>query len=104
MPTDREGCLQDSHWSGGSFGYFPSYALGNAYGAQMLHNMKQTVDVEGAAAKGDLRPITAWLREKVHQYGGLMVPADVVRNACGEFDPAYYTDYLTRKYTALYQL
>ena len=104
VPTDREGCLQDSHWSGGSFGYFPSYALGNAYGAQMLHNMKQTVDVEGAAAKGDLRPITAWLREKVHQYGGLMVPADVVRNACGDFDPAYYTDYLTRKYTALYQL
>lgn len=104
VPTDREGCLQDSHWSGGSFGYFPSYALGNAYGAQMLHNMKQTVDVEGAAAKGDLRPITAWLREKVHQYGGLMIPADVVRNACGDFDPAYYTDYLTRKYTALYQL
>ncbi len=104
VPTDREGCLQDSHWSGGSFGYFPSYALGNAYGAQMLHNMKQTVDVEGDAAKGDLKNITAWLREKVHQYGGLMVPADVVKNACGDFDPAYYTDYLTQKYTALYQL
>ncbi len=104
VPTDREGCLQDSHWSGGSFGYFPSYALGNAYGAQMLHNMKQTVDVEGDAAKGDLKNITGWLREKVHQYGGLMVPADVVKNACGDFDPSYYTDYLTRKYTELYQL
>ena len=104
VPTDREGCLQDSHWSGGSFGYFPSYALGNAYGAQMLHNMEQTVDVAGDSAKGDLSHIAGWLREKVHQYGGLMVPADVVKNACGEFDPHYYTDYLTRKYTELYQL
>lgn len=104
VPTDREGCLQDSHWSGGSFGYFPSYALGNAYGAQMLYNMEQTVDVAGDSAKGDLSHIAGWLREKVHQYGGLMVPADVVKNACGEFDPRYYTDYLTRKYTELYQL
>lgn len=104
VPNDREGCLQDSHWSGGSFGYFPSYALGNAYGAQMLHNMEQTVDVAGDSAKGDLSHIAGWLREKVHQYGGLMVPADVVKNACGEFDPHYYTDYLTRKYTELYQL
>ena len=104
IPNDREGCLQDSHWSGGSFGYFPSYALGNAYGAQMLHNMEQTVDVAGDSAKGDLSHIAGWLREKIHQYGGLMVPADVVKNACGEFDPHYYTDYLTRKYTELYQL
>lgn len=104
VPSDREGCLQDSHWSGGSFGYFPSYALGNAYGAQMLHNMEQTVDVAGDSAKGDLSNIAGWLREKVHQYGGLMVPADVVKNACGAFDPHYYTDYLTRKYTELYQL
>ncbi len=104
VPNDREGCLQDSHWSGGSFGYFPSYALGNAYGAQMLHNMEQTVDVAGDAAKGDLTAITGWLREKVHQYGGLMTPADVVKNACGEFDPSYYTAYLTRKYTELYGL
>lgn len=104
VPTDREGCLQDSHWSGGSFGYFPSYALGNAYGAQMLYNMEQTVDVAGDSARGDLSHIAGWLREKIHQYGGLMVPADVVKNACGEFDPHYYTDYLTRKYTELYQL
>ncbi len=104
VPNDREGCLQDSHWSGGSFGYFPSYALGNAYGAQMLHNMEKTVDVAGDSAKGDLTNIAGWLREHVHQYGGLYVPADVVKNACGEFDPSYYTDYLTRKYTELYQL
>ena len=62
------------------------------------------VDVEDSIAKGELAPITAWLHEKVHQYGGLYVPADVVRNACGTFDPHYYTDYLTRKFSELYGL
>lgn len=104
VPNDRDGCLQDSHWSGGSFGYFPSYALGSAYGAQMLRRMEQDVDVWGAAARGDLAPITGWLREKVHQYGGLMEPADVVKNACGDFSPEDYIQYLTRKYTELYGL
>ena len=48
--------------------------------------------------------ITGWLREKVHQYGGLMEPADVVKNACGDFSPEDYIQYLTRKYTELYGL
>ena len=104
VPNDREGCLQDSHWSGGSFGYFPSYALGNAYGAQMLHNMEQEFDVYGGVAHGDLSAVTGWLREKVHQYGHLLEPAEVVRNACGTFDAHYYLDYLTKKYTELYNL
>lgn len=104
VPNDRDGCLQDSHWSGGAFGYFPSYALGSAYGAQMLRRMEQDVDVWGAAARGDLTPITAWLREKVHQYGGLMEPVDVVKNACGDFSAEDYIQYLTRKYTELYGL
>ena len=104
VPNDREGCLQDSHWSGGSFGYFPSYALGNAYGAQMLHNMEQEFDVFGQVAKGDLSGVTNWLREHVHQYGQLLEPAEVVKNACGTFDPQYYLDYLTRKYSELYAL
>ena len=104
VPNDREGCLQDSHWSGGSFGYFPSYALGNAYGAQMLHNMEQEFDVFGQVARGSLSGVTGWLREHVHQYGQLLEPAAIVKNACGEFDPHYYLDYLTRKYTELYNL
>ena len=104
VPNDREGCLQDSHWSGGSFGYFPSYALGNAYGAQMLHNMEQEFDVYGGVAHGNLSAVTGWLREKVHQYGHLLEPAEVVRNACGTFDAHYYLDYLTKKYTELYNL
>lgn len=104
VPDNRRGCLQDSHWSGGAFGYFPSYALGSAYGAQMLKNMEQEIDVWGPISQGDLSAVSGWLKERVHQYGSLMDPVDVVKNACGEFDPTVYTEYLTQKYKKLYQL
>ncbi len=104
VPDDRRGCLQDSHWSGGSFGYFPSYALGSAYGAQMLRNMEKDMDVWGPVGRGDLSQVTAWLTEKVHKFGGLKTPAQIVENACGVFDPTAYTDYLTKKYTEIYGL
>lgn len=104
VPDDRQGCLQDSHWSGGSFGYFPSYALGSAYGAQMLRNMEKEFDVWGPVSRGDLSQVSAWLGDKVHQYGGLLTPAEVVKNACGGFDPSIYTEYLVDKYSRLYDL
>ena len=104
VPNDRQGCLQDSHWSGGAFGYFPSYALGSAYGAQMLRSMERDIDVWGPVSKGDLSGVSSWLGEKVHRYGGLLEPADVVKNACGKFDPTVFSDYLERKYTELYHL
>lgn len=104
VPDDKHGCLQDSHWSGGSFGYFPSYALGSAYGAQMLKSMEADIDVWEPVSRGDLTAVSAWLCDKIHQHGGLMEPADVVKNACGEFDPEIYADYLTKKYSELYGL
>ena len=104
VPDDKRGCLQDSHWSGGSFGYFPSYALGSAYAAQMLRNMEGEMDVWTPVSKGDLSAVSAWLADKVHHFGCLLEPAQVVENACGKFDPMVYVDYLTEKYTALYGL
>ena len=105
-PTcDREGILQDSHWSGASIGYFPSYALGSAYGVQMLANMEKDVDVWGAAEKGDLRPVTAWLRERIHRYGQSLTSAELLLSAgVAPFDPRCYVDYLKQKFSALYGL
>ena len=93
------------HWSGGLFGYFPSYALGSAYGAQMLHVMKQTVDVDSALAAGNLSPINGWLEEHIWKYGGLYDPGVLLENALGApFDPQYYVRYLKDKYSELYHL
>lgn len=105
VPSDREGVLQDTHWSGGMFGYFPSYALGSAYGAQMLAVMKQTVDVDAALASGDLTPINEWLEEHIWKYGGLYDPGVLLEKALGApFDPMYYVRYLRDKFTEIYSL
>ena len=104
VPDDKRGCLQDSHWSGGSFGYFPSYALGSAYAAQMLRCMEKDIDVWGSVAQGDLTGVSNWLKDKVHRFGCLLEPAQVVENAVGKFDPTFYVDYLAEKYSALYEL
>ncbi len=98
VPDDTRGCLQDSHWSGGMLGYFPSYALGSAYGAQMLSVMRRTVDVDAAAASGDLSPVTDWLREHVHRHAGMYEPQELLRRCVGDFDPSYYTAYLRDKF------
>lgn len=105
-PTDNKtGCLQDSHWSGGMFGYFPSYALGSAYGAQMLDRMEKEVpQLWDKVGKGDLSPVTEWLHEKIHQFSALFTPQEILDQVCGGFDPSYYIRYLTEKYSELYNL
>lgn len=105
VPNNRQGCLQDSHWSGGAIGYFPSYALGSAYGAQMLSRMREDLgDIFADVEKGDLSRITAWLREHIHRHAGFKKPVELFEEVCGKFDAKYYTDYLTEKYTGLYGL
>ncbi len=105
VPDDRSGVLQDSHWSGGAVGYFPSYALGSAYGAQLLRKMRETVDVDACLRRGDFAPINEWLRARIWQHGCLYTPAELFRNAVDEpFDPGAFIAYLTEKYTDLYDL
>ena len=105
VPDDRRGCLQDSHWSFGGIGYFPGYALGSAYGVQMLQQMEKTVDVWGTVAAGDLSPVTAWLTEHIHQYGSLKKPRDLLPATMGgPLDASVYTNYLKKKFTELYKL
>ena len=103
VPSDREGVLQDSHWSGGSFGYFPSYALGSAYAAQLWAKMKEEFDPEEEIAKGDLTKINEWLRSRIWTYGCLYEPRALMEKAFGApFDAKYYVEYLKNKYEALY--
>ncbi len=105
VPDDAHGVLQDSHWSGGGIGYFPSYALGSAYGAQLLAKMRESVDVDDCLTRGDLAPINEWNREHIWRHGCLKTPQALLQNALGcAFDPTYYTDYLVKKYSDIYEL
>ena len=105
VPNDREGILQDVHWSGGMLGYFPSYALGSAYGVQMLSALEKDFDPWADVEKGDLSRITAWLGEKIHRHGRMLTPPALLANAIGgPFDPECYVRYLTKKFTELYHL
>ncbi|MCQ2554947.1 MAG: carboxypeptidase M32 [Clostridia bacterium] len=104
VPDDKRGCLQDSHWSGGSVGYFPSYALGSAYGAQFLSKMMETVDVYGDLKKGDFTNINKWNEEHIWKYGSLYKPGKLLSMVFEgkEFDPEFYIEYLEKKYKAIY--
>lgn len=104
-PTDSLGVLQDVHWSGGAFGYFPSYALGNAYSAQLLYAMKKDLDVDGLIAKADFIPIRDWFQSHVYKYGKLLPPGNVLEQATGEpLNPDYYCTYLEQKFSSIYGL
>jgi len=105
VPDDTRGCLQDTHWSGGSFGYFPSYALGSAYGAQMLVRMQNDLgDLSERLKNADLRDVKAWLGEHIHRHASRYQPSVLFENACGKFDPDHYVRYLTEKFETLYRL
>ena len=97
-PNDAMGVLQDTHWYGGAFGYFPSYALGNLYGAQIVHHMKKELPFDDLVAKGDLKPILEWLRDKDFAYDYLD-PKDWIMKVTGEeMNPQYFIDYLKDKF------
>ncbi len=105
VPNDALGCLQDSHWSGGMIGYFPSYALGSAYGAQMKAVLEAEIGpMEELIAQDNIAAITGWLREHIHRYGCFKKPGRLFEDACGKFDPKYFTDYLVKKFSKLYNL
>lgn len=103
VPDDTRGVLQDCHWSGGMIGYFPSYALGSAYGAQFMKKMRESVPVDACLEKGDLATLNAWNREHIWQYGGLKKANELLRDVLHEeFDPNVYLDYLEEKCREIY--
>ena len=103
--NDAEGLMQDIHWYCGLVGYFPSYAIGNAYASQIYNTMKKDFDVDKALENQDLKKITDWLGEKIHKYGRLKDTPVIIKEVTGEeLNPKYYIEYLKEKYSKIYQI
>lgn len=105
-PDDAHGVLQDVHWSGGDFGYFASYSLGNIYAAQFRNQMlKEIPDLDDVIRRGELHVIKSWLNERIHRVGRMESPSEIVRRVTGEeINSKYLVSYLQEKFTEIYQL
>jgi carboxypeptidase Taq len=103
--SDAEGVLQDVHWSMGSFGYFPSYALGNLYGLQIWEKLRRDIpETETLIREGNFGALRRWLGEKIYCRGCGMDPADLLRELTGEnLSVAPFLRYIKEKYTLLYE-
>lgn len=97
-PNDAMGVMQDTHWFGGAFGYFPSYALGNLYGAQIVHYMKKDLPYDELLKKGDLKPILEWLTKNDFAYDYLDPKDWIIKVTGEEMNPQYFIDYLKEKF------
>jgi len=105
-PDDAQGVLQDVHWSFGLMGYFPTYTLGNLYGAQFFHQAQQELpDLEGQIGRGEFGGLKTWLNDKVHNRGSRLRASELVEEVTGEkLSADYFTNYLEAKFGALYNL
>jgi carboxypeptidase Taq len=105
VPDDTRGVLQDTHWAGGSIGYFPTYALGNLISAQIWERVTSDLpDLDAAFEAGDFAPLRDWLREHLHRHGRKFTPAETLERAAGTrtIDPAPYVRYLREKLSGIY--
>ena len=97
---DSQGVLQDTHWSSGLFGYFPTYTLGNLVSAIIASKMQGELnDYEDNIRNGDFKPIKEWLRLKIHRYGSVYAPKPLLRQTLNEdYNPDHFVRYLETKY------
>jgi carboxypeptidase Taq len=103
-PDDRDGVLQDIHWSAGLIGYFPTYALGNLYAAQFREALlKEVPDLSARLAKGDLLVVKRWLNENIHRHGRLLLSNELCIKVTGEpLSAQPFIRYLKEKYAEIY--
>lgn len=94
------GCLQDIHWTGGSFGYFPSYTLGAMYAAQYLASIRKLCpDLDARVASGDLSPMFDWLNAHIWRQASRWPTAQLVQRATGEpLNPLHFRAHLEKRY------
>jgi carboxypeptidase Taq len=99
VKSDRDGCLQDVHWSFGLIGYFPTYSLGNINAAQLFQAAMKDSTVATDLEEGRYESLLAWLREHIHRHGTHHLPADLIRRATGERPrPEYLLNHLRDRY------
>lgn len=105
VPDDARGCLQDVHWSHGSFGYFATYSLGSFYAAQLFAAcQKQIPDLQASIEIGNTKPVLDWLRQHIHQYGRMYTSEELCLKASGEvLNIGYFMQYVIDKYRKIYQ-
>jgi carboxypeptidase Taq len=105
-PKDADGVLQDVHWSLGSFGYFPTYTLGNLYSVQFFEQAKREMPhLEDEIAAGRLMVLRRWLEQKIHRWGRMFTPDHLAQRVTGSsVSPEPFLAYLEKKYGELYQL
>jgi carboxypeptidase Taq len=105
VPGDRQGCLQDVHWSHGSFGYFPTYSLGSFYAAQFYRQAKKDLPgLEAETERGKTAGLLNWLRQRIHIHGRTYTSEELCEKATGEtLEIRYFLDYLAEKYREVYQ-
>jgi carboxypeptidase Taq len=104
IENDSEGVMQDTHWAGMSFGYFPSYALGNIYGGMFLEKLeKDAPEWRSAVGEGDFSPVHDFLSSNVHSKGNMYDPVDLVKEVTGKsINIKPFLDYLDRKVDMVY--
>ncbi|MEM4672422.1 MAG: carboxypeptidase M32 [Sulfolobales archaeon] len=97
--NDSEGVLQDIHWSMGSIGYFPTYSIGTILAAQIRKVMEKDLNLEEIIRSRNLDPVRRWLRDRIHVYGAMYPPKELIRRSLGEdLNPSVFIEYLERKY------
>jgi carboxypeptidase Taq len=106
VPNEKKGCLQDVHWSHGSFGYFPTYSLGSFYAAQFFETAKkQILNLDKEIKLGNTISLLNWLRQNIHQRGKFYTSEQLCKEVTGStLDVNYFTNYLLHKYTSIYNL
>ena len=103
---DADGILQDVHWAMGSFGYFPTYTLGNLYAVQFFDQAKREVaHLEDDIATGQLLALRRWLAQKIHRWGRTFPPEQLAERVTGTgLSPEPFLRYIEQKYAQLYDL
>ena len=104
--SNKDGILQDVHWSAGLVGYFPTYTLGNLYAAQLMVAAESELgSLEPLFSNGDFRPLLEWLRKSVHAHGACYLPGQLVEKVTGQnLNSAALVAYLRNKLEPIYGL